>query len=233
MWYLVTKENEKEMQKTVTEAGFWQWIVEKYTNIDERMAKLRSEVQDMKMDIEDIKTAIVGMAAEKGMLESAFIRTFTIEPDTLNSFLEMVRRIDEEIKNSTMYPHYQMAVSCAASSTTQAPLALPVGWLCTRRSALDIAATYHSSDIDVNIYIDDNIVAGCPLDLSTDIHFDFRDEYIKEREVLIETINNTTTDFVETLIVTPALSTKNFYNKFFVPLLKLTLNDLKRTAGLI
>jgi len=210
--------------------GFWQTVFDRFTSTDERIEEVRrllsASTEDLKNSIKELKDEIRKISLPLPAIE--MIRTFTIEPEALNNFLEAVRQIDEEVRLSTIFPHIQFGVAVAAGTTKRIPLALPFNYVCSKKVALIIKSTYYSTEIKVNIYVDGKITAGCPLELLCDIIFDFKDAYIKEREVLIEIINTSVTNFIATIIVEPSLMTVDFYNKFFGKLLMIQMEDIKK-----
>ena len=189
---------------------------DRFTTIERMICKVMRQLDEIK---KTLSTA-----------PPSFVATFVIEPEVVNRLLASTRRFDEEIRDCYLLPHYQLAVAIPANTTVTLPLELPTGWLCTRESYMQLTSTYHSKDIDINIYVDYAIAPGCPLDLSEDIIYSFRDAYIKERRVDIEVKNTTATDFVFTIIVDPSLMKKELYNKLFMPVMKKSLEFLKRFA---
>jgi len=147
-----------------------------------------------------------------------------LDPEVLNRALQAVMP-----RGKVMFPTWRIAWSCPAGTTTETPLLLPEGFLCTRREAR-LYSTYYSKDIVIYVYVDDKLVTPYGLTMTGAAVLDFGEFFVKRRKVDVNTVNNSTTDAIITLEVVASLVEKSFYEEWYAPIIDYMYRGLSEIA---
>lgn len=153
---------------------------------------------------------------EKQILHIVF--AFPLSPETLNLQLQAVA--EKLLKGPLMSPNYRVPVLVKAGKEVHIPFYLPKDWICTKRTPLSFQSNYYSTDITVQVFVDDTPITPYPMPLDHPFEVDFGVYYVKKKGVYIILKNNTSTDATITFQVVPNLMTKMLYESWYRPLME-------------
>jgi hypothetical protein len=149
--------------------------------------------------------------------------TLPLDPETLNRILQGARRPGDE---RTWFPCWRLSWNCPAGAVTRVPLSLPAGWICTRRVA-KLYATYYDPDISIEVLVDgSSVTAPFGLSLTGAIDLDFGEFLVKRDRIEVNTTNNSATDTLLSVEVSPSLLKNTYFQSFWEPLITLTYERL-------
>lgn len=125
--------------------------------------------------------------------------------------------------------HWRVSWLCPAGATTNIPLYLPSGMICTRRKGL-LLSDYYDPSVVANILVDRKVITPFGMPMVCSCEFDFGEGYVKREVVEINTVNGTATDARLTLDMTCNMMEKSFFESFYQPLIELVYKTLEEVV---
>lgn len=184
--------------------------------------------------------AIREKPAAELVLPPGFVSTTVpLDPETLNNLIAAQR-----LEGICMTPYVRASVLVPAGTPQAAPLSIPFsfpdGWLCTRRSPLEILFTFHHQDIGLSLRI---IIGGTKevvladsvpgtADFTEPSVLSFGEYYVKydTDTVWLDLYNESATDTRVTVSISPFLLTREFYERFYKPVIEKGYTTLEELA---
>ncbi|GAH57609.1 unnamed protein product, partial [marine sediment metagenome] len=147
-----------------------------------------------------------------------------LDPEVLNRALQAMG-----LKGQIWVPTIRQSWACPAGATTVFPLGVPSGFVDTRRIGT-LSSDFYDPNVSVQVFVDDSLVTPFGIALTGQSTVDFGEFFVKHREILISTTNNTATDAVLTLEVTPSFLLESFYEEFYRPIIEYMYRSLQGVA---
>jgi len=135
--------------------------------------------------------------------------SFDIE--AFNTLLQASR-----FEGDTTISNWRLSWTCPAGVTTQVPLNLPSGMVCTRRKGL-IISDFYDEDVVMQVLVDRKPVADFGLPLTGPLDFDFAEGFVKREVVQVDCVNGTLFDAQVTLDLVCNLMEKEIYDGIYEP----------------
>ena len=150
-----------------------------------------------------------------------------IDPEILNRQMQAASPL---LGGKLMIPNYRLCILVPAGEKREIPFKLPSGFYCTRRSPLHFDSDYYRNNITINVSCDGRKINPFPLPLTAPFSVNFGLYYLKKYDVVIELINNATTDANISFMVIPHLMDKELYDTWYFPIVKASQERLTALA---
>ncbi len=147
-----------------------------------------------------------------------------LEPKALNHAIQAM-----SLHGVSFFPTIRLTWLCPAGATTIFPISIPEGYIATCTD-YGFSSDFYDPNITVNQYVDDRLLTPYGIALTGPIAMEYAEYYVKHKDVVIETINNTATDAQLSFHVYACFLEKSFYEEFYAPIMEYMHSALEGVA---
>ena len=206
-------------------------VVPLLTQIRDELAQVVGELQNTAKALAELSAALQGRALQStGGKVPLPALTLPLSPTTLN---QMVNAAD--IPGTSKIGVWKLSVNVPAGQTVVVNVPVLPGTVAVFAAPLEVTATYYSSQITADVWVDGNDVTPAPWEyaITGDDQIDFGQYYYMRIGLTGTITNNSTTSTLITFKVEVMAIDSTFFDKFYKPIIQYSVDARQSLANFV